>query len=298
MPHQTSFVDRIVIIFFYIATGIFALFCLLPLWVALMASFTDEMTLVREGYSLWPEKFSTIAYQIVLTGTDSILNAYQITILTTIAGTLLTLILTAAFSYPLTVKSLKYRNNVALFAYATMLFNGGLVPTYILTTKFLHLQNNILVLIIPAALNAYNVFLMRNFFVTIPDALAESAKIDGANDIYIFWKIILPLSKPILATIGLFAAMGYWNEWFKVLLFIDNERLYTLQYLIMKIQTQVDFLQSSLGTKAREALGGGSIPSIGVRMATAMLSIGPIVLLYPFLQKYFMKGITIGAVKG
>ncbi|MFD0713075.1 carbohydrate ABC transporter permease [Paenibacillus sp. GCM10027626] len=290
--------DKILTGFLYLCTGAFALFCLFPLWVALVSSFSDEMSMVRHGYGLWPKEFSLAAYKLVFTGTDSVMQAYLITIISTAAGTLLTLILTAAFAYPLTVKTLKYRNSIGLFAYATMLFNGGLVPAYILTTKLLHLQNNILVLIIPAALNAYNVFLMRNYFATLPEALSESAKIDGANDMYIFVKIIVPLSKPILATIGLFAAMGYWNEWFKVLLFIDDQKLYTLQFLIMKIQTQVDFLQSSLGSKARAALGGQSIPSVGVRMATAMISIGPIILLYPFLQKYFLKGITIGAVKG
>ncbi|THF74294.1 carbohydrate ABC transporter permease [Cohnella fermenti] len=290
--------DRMLLGFLYACTGLFSLLCLFPLWVALVASFSDEMSMVRNGYGLWPASFNLTAYKLVFTGTDSVMQAYLITIVTTAAGTLLTLIVTSAFAYPLTVKTLKARRQISLYAYATMLFNGGLVPTYILTTRLLHLQNNMLVLIIPAALNAYNVFLMRNYFATLPDALAESAKIDGANDMYIFYKIMLPLSKPILATIGLFAAMGYWNEWYKVLLFIDDQRLYTLQYLIMRIQTQVDFLQSSLGARAREALGGQSIPSVGLRMATAMISIGPIILLYPFLQKYFLKGITIGAVKG
>lgn len=293
-----TFGDKLLLIFFYIITGLFALICMAPLWVALVGSFTNENTLLREGYGLFIKSFDITAYRLVFTGTSTIYKAYGITILTTLLGTILTVLLTSSFAYPLTVKTVKYRNKISFFAYATMLFSGGLVPTYIMITKFLHLGNNILVLIIPSALNAYNMFLMKNYFNTIPESMAESAKIDGATDIYIFFKIILPLSKPILATVALFAAMGYWNEWFKVLLYIDDQNLFTLQFLIMRLQQQVDFLNSSLGANARAALGGVTIPTIGIRLSTAMISIGPIIMLYPFLQKYFVKGLTIGAVKG
>lgn len=296
--HSETFGDKLLLIFFYVITGLFALFCMLPLWVALAGSFTNENTLVREGYGLLIKDFDITSYKLLFTGTPTVFRAYGVTIVTTFFGTVLTVILTSSFAYPLTVKAVKYRNGISLFAYATMLFNGGLVPTYIMITKFLHLGDNILVLIIPGALNAYNMFLMKNYFKTIPDSMAESAKIDGATEIYIYFKIILPLSKPILATVALFAAMGYWNEWFKVLLYIDNQDLYTLQFLVMRLQQQVDFLTSSLAPAARAAMSGVTIPTIGVRLSTAMVSIGPIILLYPFLQKYFVKGLTIGAVKG
>lgn len=295
---QLSTTDRILLACFYITIGVFAIVCVLPLWIALVASFTSETELVRNGYSLWFSDIDLTAYKLIFTGTDTIYRAYGVTIISTIGGIFLTVFLTSSFAYPLSIKSLKYRNKIALFCYVTMVFNGGLVPTYILTTRFLHMQNSIWVLIIPAALNGFNVFLMRNYFSSIPEALAESAKIDGATDIYIYFKIILPLSMPILATIGLFAAMGYWNEWFKVLLFINDSKLFTLQFLIMRLQQQVDFLNSSLSVGARNALGGMVIPSTSIRVATAMISIGPIILLYPFLQKYFIKGLTIGAVKG
>ena len=206
--------------------------------------------------------------------------------------------MSGTLAYPLSVKSVKYRGAISMFMYFTMLFNGGLVANYILISRVLGMRDSIWVLIIPGCLNAYNTFLMRNYFQTIPEALAESAKIDGATDIQIFFKIILPCAKPILATIGLFAAMGYWNEWYKVLLYIDDSNLFTLQYLIMKLQRQVDFLTSSMGAKAMASMGNVTLPTIGVRMATAMVTIGPIILLYPFLQKYFIKGITIGSVKG
>ncbi len=295
---QDTFRDKLLVAFFYIATGLFSILCLIPLWVALMASFSNENHLIRDGYGLLINNIDFTAYKLVFTGTATIYKAYGVTIVTTFLGVLLTIILTSSFAYPLTVKTLKYRNAISLFAYATMLFNGGLVPTYILVTKFLHMGNNILVLIIPGALNAYNMFLMKNYFNTIPESMSESAKIDGATDIYIYLKIILPLAKPILATVALFSAMGYWNEWFRVLLFIDNQELFTLQFLIMRLQQQIDFLNSSLAANARASLAGVTMPSIGLRMATAMVSIGPIILLYPFLQKYFIKGLTIGAVKG
>ena len=296
--HRNSPADRLLLAFFYLTTGLFALLCLVPLWVALTASFTNEGVLLREGYGFLIPKIDLTSYRLIFTGTTSVLNAYGITGFTTFCGVVLTLLLTSAIAYPLSVKTVRYRNRIALFAYATMLFNGGLVPVYIMFTRMLHLRNSILVLIIPGALNAFNLFLMRNYFATIPESMAESAKMDGATDIRIFFQIILPLSKPILATIALFSAMGYWNEWYKVLLYIDKPDLFTLQFLIMRLQQQVDFLTSSLNQQARSSLGNITIPTVGIRVATAMVTIGPIILLYPFLQKYYIKGLTLGAVKG
>ena len=184
-----------------------------------------------------------------------------------------------------------------MFIYFTSLFSGGLVANYILITQFLKLGNKIWVLIIPGCINSYNFFLMCNYFKTLPSSVIESARIDGANELRIFWQIALPISKPILATIALFAGMGYWNEWYKALLYIDDTTLFPLQYIIMKLQNQINFLTSSYGAQALAALGDITLPTVTVRMATAMVTIGPIVLLYPFLQKYFIKGVVIGAVK-
>ena len=295
---NNSISDRFVEAAVTIISVLFGLFCLLPLWVALVSSFTNENILIREGYRLWISNFDLTSYKLIFTGTSEVLNAYQITIVTTVLGVALTVLLTASLAYPVTVPTLKYRNHITFFAYITMLFNGGLVPNYILTTRLLQMRNSIWVLIIPGALNAYNMFLMRNYFATIPQSLSESAKIDGASDIRIFWVIILPLAKPILATISLFSAMGYWNEWYRVLLYIDDRKLFTLQFLIMRLQQQVDFLTSSMNAAARAALGPITIPTIGIRLATAMISIGPIILLYPFLQRFFIKGVMIGSIKG
>ncbi len=294
---KDKIVDRIVLITAIIITGAFAIACMIPLWMAFCASFTNENTLIRDGYSLLIRDFDISSYKIVFTKTDTIYRAYLVTISMTVIGTLLTVFFTALTAYPLSIKGLKYGGKINLYIYMTMLLNGGLVPNYILITRVLQLKDNFLVLIIPGMINAYNIFLMTNYFRTLPASLSESAKIDGATDFKIFMKIILPLSKPILATIALFASMGYWNEWYKVLLYVDNPNLYTLQYLIMKLQREVDFLKSELGARALEAMGNITLPSLGIRMATAMLSIGPIILVYPFLQKYFMKGIMIGSVK-
>lgn len=289
--------DRLVLIVAYVLTGSFAIICLIPLWMALSASFTDEMTLIKEGYSLWIKDFDFTSYKLIFTGTSTVYRAYFITISMTVIGTLLTVFFTAITAYPLSVAGVKYSGKISFFIYLTMLLNGGLVPNYILMTRVLHMKDSFWVLVIPGMLSAYNIFLMTNYFKTLPSSLAESAKIDGASDFKIFIRIILPLSKPILATIALFAAMGYWNEWYKVLLYIEKPNLYTLQYLIMKMQRQLSFLSSELGAKAMEAMGNVTLPSLGIRMATAILSIGPIVLVYPLLQKYFMKGIMIGSVK-
>ena len=290
--------DRGVLIFSYLLVGVFAVICIIPLWIALVASVSPESIVVREGYKLWPTQIDFTAYRMIFTGTSSVLRAYGVTIFITAVGTALTVLLTALTAYPLSLKVLRFNRGLYLFIYFTSLFNGGLVANYILTTQFLHLANTVWAMILPGCLTAYNFFIACNYFKTLPASIIESAKIDGANDMVVFWRIVLPISKPILATITLFAAMGYWNEWNKALLYIDDANLFPLQYVIMKLQNQVDFLTSSFGAKALASLGNVALPSVTIRMATAMITIGPIVFLYPFLQKHFIKGIVLGAVKG
>lgn len=281
----------------YLLIALFALACAIPFLLALAVSFTDEQELLQNGYRLIPEHFSLLAYKLLFSTNNAFTSAYGVTVFVTVVGTVLSLLVTSMLAYPLSLKTLKYGNRIAFFVYFTMLFNGGLVPSYILITKYLHLQNTIWVYILPFLVNAFNMFLLKNFFSAIPESLAESAKIDGANDIYILFKIVLPLSKPALATIGLFYAITYWNEWFTALLYIDDTKLYSLQYLIMRIQRSIEFIASSLAAKANLPVGS-AVPSVAIRMATAMVTIGPIILLYPFLQRYFVKGVMVGAIKG
>lgn len=289
--------DKVMNIGFYLFILIFSILCVIPFLLVVSSSFTQEQALTTYGYSIWPKEFSLDAYKLVAVSSD-IPQAYLVTIGTTCVGTFLSMVLTCGVAYAMSVKNFKSRTILALFIYFTMLFNGGLVASYLLITKSLHLQNTILVLIIPSLCNAWNILLMRNFFNGIPEALAESAKIDGANDLVILIKIILPISLPGIATIGLFYALSYWNEWYRCLLYIDtnHSQYYTLQYLIQRILRQVNYAAN----QPAEAVGlsAMTLPTYAYRMATVVVSTGPIILLYPFLQKYFVQGLTVGSVKG
>lgn len=289
--------DKVMNIGFYLFILIFSVLCVIPFLLVVSSSFTQEQALTTYGYSIWPKEFSLDAYKLVAVSSD-IPQAYLVTIGTTCVGTFLSMAFTCGVAYAMSVKNFKSRTILALFIYFTMLFNGGLVASYLLITKSLHLQNSILVLIIPSLCNAWNILLMRNFFNGIPEALAESAKIDGANDLVILIKIILPISLPGIATIGLFYALSYWNEWYRCLLYIDtnHSQYYTLQYLIQRILRQVNYAAN----QPAEAVGlsAMALPTYAYRMATVVVSTGPIILLYPFLQKYFVQGLTVGSVKG
>lgn len=290
---NVNFGDRFFTFICYLLLGAFALICLFPFLLVISASFTDEYTLLWEGYKLFPSKLSASAYKLLIQ-TSQLGDAYLVTIFTTVAGTLLSLLVTSMMSYALSVKKLRIRNKVAFFVYFTMLFSGGMVASYLLISKYLHMKDNIWVYIIPSLISPWNMMLLRNFFATIPESLAESAKIDGANDMTILMKIILPIAKPGLVTIGLFYALSYWNEWFRAMLYIDKDNLITLQYLIMKILRNINFASNVAGSIGVSM----DVPTYTVRMATVVATIGPIVFLYPFLQKYFVKGLTVGGVKG
>ena len=285
--------DRIFTIVCHVFLALFAVICLFPFLLVISASFTDEYTLLWEGYKLFPSKLSTSAYQLVMR-TSQLGRGYVVTIFITVTGTLASLLVTSMMSYALSVRKLRIRNRIAFFVYFTMLFSGGMVANYLLITKYLHLKDNILVYILPALISPWNMMLLRNFFATIPESLAESAKIDGANDMTILMKIVLPIAKPGLVTIGLFYALSYWNEWFKAMMYMDKDNLITLQYLIMKILRNINFANTVAGSIGVSV----NVPAYTSRMATLVVTIGPIVFLYPFLQKYFVKGLTVGGVKG
>lgn len=287
--------DYLVSIVVYVFIIGFAIACLIPFLLVLSSSFTSQASLNLEGYQLIPKVFSTEAYN-MLFKSGTVIPAYGVTIFITVVGTVLSMLVTCACAYALSCKSMYYRGSVAFFIYFTMLFSGGLIPTYLWVTKYLHLSDSIWSLILPSLVNAWNLLLMRNFFNGIPDALSESGRIDGANDMLILFKIILPISLPGIATVGLFYALAYWNEWYKALLYIHTETKYPLQYLIMQIQNNVKFVQENAAQAGVQT--EGLIPAETVQMATAVVTIGPIVLLYPFLQKYFVTGLTVGSVKG
>lgn len=294
MSIKESFSDRILKMLFYISIALFSVYCLIPFWSVIASSLTSEASLVKNGYMFWPSEFSLDAYKLIFQD-NTIYKSYGVTTFVTVVGTALSMIFTSAMAYTLSVKSVKYRNHMAFYIYFTMLFNGGLVATYLLISKYLDMKDSIWVLIIPSMLSAWNMFLLRNFFASIDDSIAESAKIDGANDAYILFRIILPISLPAIATIGLFYALSYWNKWFDAMLYINNKDLFPLQYLIQRIMNNLDFINQ---ISADVTLPNFIPPAMTVRLATTVVTIGPIIFLYPFLQKYFVKGLMVGAVKG
>ena len=279
--------------FIYLILIIFTLCCLLPMILAFMVSITDEATIMRNGYSFFPEKFSLDAYKTIFSSNASFIRSYCITVFVTIIGTTLAVFITACAGYCLANKSVYYRNTLAFIFFIPMVFGTGMVPWYLIC-KQLGLYNNILALIIPSLLfSPFNLFLARNYMSGIPDSLRESAMIDGANDFTIFAKIYMPLSVPILATLVLFIGISYWNDWWNAIMLVDNDQLYPRQYLMLKIRSEVN-MANQLGST------GGYVvpPTESLKMATCIVTIGPIVVLYPFLQKYFIKGMIVGSVKG
>jgi putative aldouronate transport system permease protein len=291
---KESFSDRILKVCFYAIMALFAIYCLVPFVTVISNSLTTEDSIVKNGFSIFPREFSLEAFKLIFKD-STIYRAYGVTIFVTVVGTFLAMLVTCALAYPLAVRALKYKNWINFYVYFTLLFNGGLVSSYLLISKYLDMRDSIWVLIIPALVSPWNMFLLRNFFKSIDESLAESAKMDGANDIYIFFKIVLPISLPALATIGLFYGLGFWNKWFEALLYIDDAHKFPLQFLIQRINSNLAFA-TQLASKVN--LTNYVLPTLTTRLATTVVTIGPIIFLYPFLQKYFVKGLTVGAIKG
>ncbi|WP_310601916.1 carbohydrate ABC transporter permease [Anaerosporobacter sp.] len=279
----------------YLLVAFFAIICLFPFALMITSSFMTEKEIVTEGYKLFPKTWSLSAYTYLLKNPTNLLNAYRVTITITVVGTVIGLFIMSMAGYVLNRKDFKYRNFFSFFIYFTTLFSGGLVPTYILYVRHLNLKDNIWALILPGLVSAWSIFLMRNFMKSIPDELYESATMDGAGPFKIYLRVFMPLALPSLATIGLFLALGYWNEWYNASLYIDTATKYPLQYYLQKMinQTSIAALTSS-----GHVIDAAAAPTQSVKMATAVLATGPIIMLYPFVQKYFVSGLTVGSVKG
>ena len=279
----------------YVLITLLSLFCLLPFILIISGSFTSQASIMTDGYQLIPREFSLEAYEFLFEAPDDILRAYGVTIFVTVVGTLVSLLVTSMAAYVLANKAFRYRNTVSFFFYFTTVFGGGLVPWYIFNIKYLHFKDNLISLILPTLVNVTYLLILKSYMKNVPDAVYESAHLDGAGDWTIYWKIALPLNKAGLATVGLFTALNYWNDWYNAMLYIDNSKLYPLQYYLN------DILNKSQGMMAAAAQAGipaAQVPTEPVKLAMTVVATGPILLLYPFLQKYFVKGVTIGAVKG
>ena len=279
---------------------ILGLSCFLAFFLVVGSSFQSEGEIQKIGYRLVPHVPTLEAYKAVMANPKTILDSYWVTFLTTVIGTIIGVIISASAGYVISRKSYRYRNILSFYIFFTMLFNGGLVPTYILITQWLHMKNTIWALIFPLVVNAWYIMLMKGFFQGLPDSIMESARIDGASEVKIFFSIVLPISKPVIATIALFYALAYWNDWYQSLLYVDRQSLYKLQYLLMQILNKVNFQNSSAAAAIASASGGSQaqMPTLNLRMAMCVVAVGPLLLVFPFFQKYFVKGITVGSVKG
>ncbi|MCG7408089.1 carbohydrate ABC transporter permease [Paenibacillus sp. ACRRX] len=287
-------------VLFNIIAGGFALLCVFPFIFVIIISLTSEASLNKNGYAFWPEEWSFAAYEYIFKAGDQLLRSYGVTIMITIVGTLISLIVIALYAYAISRKNFTYRNFFSFIAFFTMLFNGGLVPTYMVVTQVLHLKDTVWALILPLIMNAFYVLILRTFYnTTVPDAIIESAKIDGAGELRAFFTIVLPISLPGIATIGLFATLGFWNDWFNALLYIDNPALVPLQSMLMRIENSMQFLLSNaqLSTSGQSLELLRTLPQEATRMALVVLATVPIACAYPFFQRYFVQGLTIGAVK-
>jgi len=257
-----------------------------------MSSITKEDVLLREGYKIFATQLSFDAYTLLFKG-ERIYSSFKISALVTVAGTGLSLLATSMLAFAVSSKNLKFRQHISFFVFFTMLFNGGIIPFYILVTQYLKLGNTVWALILPYMINPWFMFLMRNFFSSIPDSILESAKIDGASDIFLLFRMVMPLSLPALATVSLFYALQYWNDWWLSLLFIERRELFPLQFLLRALVSNLMGAAGSLNSNITVQL-----PSHAVRMATTVVTIGPIIFSYPMVQRYFIKGLTVGSVKG
>lgn len=277
---------------------IFSLCCLIPFLIIVGSSFESQGQIMKTGYTIIPKAFTFEAYKAVFANPSSIINAYKVTIIVSISATALGLLLESTYAYVLSRRDYPYRRLLSFIAFFTMLFNGGLVPTYILITNWLKLKNTLWALILPGMAGAWHIMMLKTFFMSLPVSLIESAKLDGANEMTIFFKMIVPLSKPALACIALFILFQFWNGWYSSLLYIDDENKVQLQYLLMAIMKNIEFLNSAEATQLGANTAVASVPTLNARMAMCVLAMGPIVLVFPFFQKYFVQGLTVGSVKG
>ncbi len=276
-----------------------AVVSLAPIVLVIAISLTNEMDILLYGYSFIPREFSAKSYEYVMKAGEIIWRAYGISIFVTIVGTVLSLFVICMYAYPLSRQSFRYKSQFAFFAYFTMIFGGGLVPWYMVYTHLVPIKSTVWILIVPYLMNAWFVMIMRTFFkTTIHESIIESARIDGAGEFRTFFVIVLPLCRAGLATIGLFSTLNYWNDWYLPLVFLTDTKLYNIQFLMYQTLMTIQYLTQGAANFSNATTAMKDLPNEGARMAIAVISIGPIILAYPYFQKYFVKGLTIGAVKG
>lgn len=285
-------------IFCHVCLILMTLLVVLPFLLVFISSITEENTLIANGYSFFPEKVSLYAYQYILRQGGKIFRAFGISVLVTIIGTLGNMMMSSMIAYPLSVKDLPYKRAITFYVFFTMLFNGGIVPQYMLWSNFFHIKNTIFALLVPNLLmGAFYIIMMRSYFTAnIPDALGEAARIDGAGEFRILFQIVMPISKPMVATLGLMSGLAYWNDWINGLYYITNEKMFTMQNILNRMLQDAQFLTTGAASNMGDLVK--NTPLNGIKMAIAVVGVIPILIIYPFVQKYLVQGITVGAVKG
>lgn len=275
------------------------IFAAAPFLLLISSSLSSEAALTQYGYTFFPKEFSLAAYQYMFQSGTKIIRAYGITVFVTFVGTTVSVLTTVMFAYPLSRKELPLRMVFSFFIFFTMLFNGGLVPTYMMWTQTFHIKNTIYALLIPSLLlSPFNIIMMRSYFTAnVPNEIIEAARIDGAREFTVLFRVVLPLSKPMLATIALMIALRYWNDWTNSLYYINKESLFSIQAILNSMLTNIQFLASDSHMNM-DASTLASLPSVSIRMGIAVVGVLPILLVYPFFQKYFVKGIVVGGIKG
>lgn len=284
----------------YCFTGLLALLCLVPFLMVLAGSFSSEAAITANGFSILPQDFSLEAYKTVFKEPMVVVRAYATTIGLTVVGTALGLLIQTMTAYVLSRKDFEWRNGFSFFFYFTTLFSGGLVPTYVLYTQTLNLRDSYLALLLPLIFSVYNLLVMKSYISAIPDSLVDAAKIDGCGEVRTLFQVVLPLIKPALATVGLFIALAYWNDWYNAMLYIKSEERYPLQYFLYQQVNNIESYKKLISSNAVSSavVSSLSLPTQTLKMALTIVVTGPIILAFPFVQKYFVQGITIGAVKG
>ncbi len=270
---------------------------IIPFLLLISISLSSDQNIREFGYTIFPKAITFEAYKMIFESPETIFNAYKVTIIFSLATMVLSVIVMTMAAYPLSRKNCVFRKPLSYYIFFTMIFSGGMIPSYIINTKYLHLNDTILVYILPALVNAWNIIVIRTFFQGLPEGLVEAAKIDGAGEAYTFVKIILPLSKPVIATMCFLTLLAKWNDWNTSLIYIRNEKLYSLQYMLQRILREVEFVKNSV-SHGDSLLDASNLPTEGVRYAMALVAAGPMLVVFPFFQKYFAQGLTVGAIKG
>ena len=284
-------------IFIHLFFILFGVLCIVPFMIVVSASLSSETDLAINGFSVLPSKVDFTAFKYLFKNPETIVNAYMVTIFITVVGTFLAVLFMAMAAYCLARSSFRYKGILTFFIFFPPLFSGGMVPSYIINTQYLHLTDSLAALILPSLINVFHIIMLRTFFKQLPEALYEAAVIDGASEYHIFFRIVLPLSKPVLATVAFLNALAKWNEWYNAMLYIRDDRLVPLQYMLQRMMMNLRALLDAM-QNVPSSVNIQDLPGENLRMAMLVVAIGPMLLVFPFFQKYFTRGMTVGAVKG